>query len=75
MSKYYITKTNKWNLVKENGTLPINIISSNNYDLVKEVYDKLLNGYYTSDEHLYEEIHQMFGKQCILNTDERNDKT
>lgn len=73
LTEYYITKTDKWRLFKKNGTLPINIISSHNHDMVQDVYNKLLNGYYTSDEHLYEEIHQMFGKQCIINPMEGTD--
>ena len=75
LTEYYITKTDKWHLFKKNGTLPINIISSHNYDVVQDIYNKLLNGYYTSDEHLYQEIHQMFENQCIINTNERNDET
>lgn len=69
MTGYYITKTTKWNLMKENGSLPITIISSDNEYVVKCLYDKLLNGYYKSDEQLYQDIFKFFSAgHCILGT-------
>lgn len=68
MNEYYITRTNKYNLIKKNGTLAINIISHNDYRIIKDIYDKIIRDFYSSDEQLYREIYNICSENCILKT-------